>query len=1113
MDKIAWHEHCVLRDDVRQGTLTLAEFAADLYGVRTGDAPNVYRLPDQFFSRTYPTYNLKTLVRDVLHRLSGRGGKPVIRVQVAYGGGKTHALIALLHLAEHGVELKSHPTVQEFMEFSGVDPLPQARVALLPFDKFDVKAGLLVEGPDGKQQQVNTPWGALAYQLAGDKGLAKVAEHEADYIYPAEPLLVELLKTPQANGLSTLILIDETLLYMRNAVNDDPKRLGILQDFFQLLTQAVGKVGRASIVASLITSDTVSNDSTGDQVLNAMEDVFRRVEETVEPVSQEDVSELLRRRLFEFVPSEKTRRAIVNSLIGAMQKLPLRDSQTDRTACDRFLESYPFHPDLLDVFYQKWTQLSKFQRTRGVLRMFATALRAAHGKDPSLFVGPSALLGTDGDLSEAARELVEACEEGNQWTPILTGELQKASEIQEGVPLLKSREIETAVLSTFLHSQPLGQKADLGDLYPLLAHPDIDKVSVEDGLSKWREVSWFLREGKNIWALGTTPNLNSMHARSMGRLTEDRINDDLVKRIGDAKLAQNADDVDVHLLPDSPADISDNPELHFVVVEPEYPAVPGKDVSASLKAFFDRTYRNNVIILAPENSQLTGLRSRIRKILGWDAIESGDEMGLLNPTQQALLRQRKRDDETGIMDSVKSTYSVLIAADEGGKIKAHSLPPGPESPFERVKTFLVSKERLLTTTLAPDLLTPDSFFELWGEEETSKPVQGLYRMFASLPRLPRLLGSGVFVETLQRGVTEGRIVLRFIRPDGSQQTYWRESPSAQDFAEKDLDIVPIEHAELHNLSPELLRPKGLPELWEGDNTSITVGAIRKFFGGDDVPNLASGEILLDAIREAVEAGFLMAHYQNRTYLKETIPDTEFSDDLELFPPLATISGVELSQTTLPDAWEEGTSSVSKLVEALGTSKGIPIPWRLVVDAVNDGVSKALFEITEGSATWPCDADSADKIGLQVSQAPVTIEFTDFTEVMKEPFDGAGQPTLKWIKERLESKKGMSISDDMFRDAVQKAIDHKIITLIDSSTGDFYQIRVKQPSWIGHAESHLTEIGIQDLSGIIGALFEIAPELDFKFRIVITAEGDPPSAEVLEQINEALRKVTDQLKFD
>ncbi len=1109
MDKIAWHEHCVLRDDVRQGTLTLAEFAADLYGVRTGDAPNVYRLPNLFFSRTYPTDNLKRLVRDVFQRLSGHGGKPVIRVQVAYGGGKTHALIALLHLAEHGEELKTHSTVQEFMGFSGVDPLPQARVALLPFDKFDVRAGLSVFSPDGKRRQVKTPWGALAYQLAGDEGLAKIAEHEADYIPPAEPLLVELLKVPQAAGLSTLILIDETLLYMRNAVNDDPRRLGLLEGFFQMLTQAVSRVERAAIVASLITSDVVSNDPTDAQILSVVENIFHRVEETAEPVSREDFSELFRRRLFESVADDETRRVVSDRLAETMQNLPLRDSQRDGNAYDRLLKSYPFHPDLIEIFYQKWTQLSKFQRTRGVLRLLATALRVSDGKDPAAFVGPSALLGAEEELSEAIRELIEACEEGNQWTPILDGELEKARDIQNRLPRLEHREIEAAVLSTFLHSQPPGQKADLTDLYSLLAHPAIDKISLEGGLSEWRKVSWFLKEDESSWSLGTTSNLTRMHVRAMGRLTEDQINDDLVKRTREAKLGQNGDDVSVHALPNSPADIPDNPDLHFVIVGPEYAAVPGDTVPASLKAFFDRTYRNNVIILAPESSRLTGLRHRIRRMLGWSAIESGDEMSLLTGTQQTVLIQRKQNDETGIADSVTSTYSVLIAVDEAGEIKAHPLPPGAEPPFERVKNFLEGEERMLTTALDPDLLTPDSFFELWGEGETAKPVQGLYGMFASLPRLPRLLGQKVFLETLQRGVAEGRIVLRTMRPDGSQHTQWRESPPTKDFSNRDLEIVPIEYAELHNFNPELLCPDRLPNLWQGENVSITVGAIRKFFGGDDIPKLASDEILFSTIRDAVEAGFLMARHQNRAYLEEAIPDAVLKDDLELFRPSARINGSELSQNTLPEAWEGGTSSVGKVMDAFAANQDMPIPWKLVVDAVNDGLSKNLFEIAKGSPAWPCSADGADKIGLQVSQVPVTVNPKDFIAVMQQP----GQSTLGLIKEELESKKGVSIPDDMFRNAVQEAIDQEIITLVDPLTNDLYQIRVNQPSWQRYAESPLTEIEIQDLSGVIGDLIGAAPELDFKFRISITAEGEPPSTEVLEQINEALRKVTDQLKFD
>ena len=143
-----------------------------------------------------------------------------------------------------------------------------------------------------------------------------------------------------------------------------------------------------------------------------------------------------------------------------------------------------------------------------------------------------------------------------------------------------------------------------------------------------------------------------------------------------------------------------------------------------------------------------------------------------------------------------------------------------------MKALLEEDERLLTTTLDPDLLKPDSYLELWSDDDASKPVQGLYGMFASLPRLPKFLSKEVFHETLRRGVVEGKIVLRDVRGDGSQQTYWRESPSDDDLEKKRLEIVPVEHAELHNLRPEVLRPGEIPELWQSENIPITVGGIR-----------------------------------------------------------------------------------------------------------------------------------------------------------------------------------------------------------------------------------------------------------------------------------------------
>ena len=1115
MGNNAWHEHCILRDDVRRGTLELAEFAADLYAVRTGDAPNVYQVPALFFDRTYPTHKLKTLVRNVLRRLSGKDGNPILTLQVAYGGGKTHALIALLHLAEYGTDFQTHPTVQEFMGFSGLDTIPRTRVAILPFDKFDVKNGLSVVSPDGKQKRVKTPWGALAYQLAGDKGLAIVAEHETDYINPAEQPLVDLLKLPQNEGLSTLILLDEALMYTRTAVNADPNRYGILQDFFQALTQAAKKIKNASIVASLITNDIIADDPTGIRVLNMLEKIFRRLEETAEPISPGDVSELLRRRLFEYVPPENTRRTIVDSLTAARQRLSLRGQHTDREAYDKLLKSYPFHPNLIDVFDQKWTQLDKFQGTRGMFRTFALLLREAFGKDPATFVGPNALLSTDTELSDALQELTKACDEGAKWTPILRGELDRARTVQKQLPLLKSREIEAAVLATFLHSQPIGQKAELADLYLLLAHADIDAVSVEKGLAEWRDASWFLKESQSSWALGTTPNLTNMHVRAMARITEDQITENLIKRIRSAALGQNTDKVDVHTLPTSPTDISDTPELRFVIADPKDTAVPGENVSASLAAFFNRTYRNNVIVLAPGNSLLLGLQQRIRRIMGWENIESGDDRNLLVEQQPARLLERKQADETGILDSVISAYNVLIAVDEDGDIKASLLPPGPNSPFERVKKALIDEDRLLATSLDPELLTPDSYFDIWGEDETTKPVQGLYGMFASLPRLPCLLNRQVFVDTLRRGVTEGQVVLRLVRPDGSQNTYWRDaSITNEDIWTKELEIVPIEHAELHDLSAELLVPGKLPELWQGDDVPTTVGAIREFFDQDEVPKLASDNVLSEAIQAAVQNNLLMARHKDKAYFRERIPDAEITDGLELLTPLESISGSEISHKSLPDAWENKTSSVGKIMHVLSVLKGSPIPWQLIVDAINDARDKRLFEFIEGSPLWPCPVDEADKVGLKVSQAPVIIDPKDLIGNDAESAWKSGQPTLALIKETLETKRGISIPDDVFRYAVEQAIKIGIIASEDEFlTNGFYKIRVRKPAWMSHAESYLTEIEIQDLPERVADLADIAPELDFKFRISISAEGEQPSNEVLEKINEALQKVTDKLKFD
>ena len=94
---------CKPRREVLAGELPDAIFAADLWDVISGTAHKDYRDPVRFFTGTHPTENLKLLVKEVSERLAGvSGGTPIFRLETGFGGGKTHSLIAAVHVAARG---------------------------------------------------------------------------------------------------------------------------------------------------------------------------------------------------------------------------------------------------------------------------------------------------------------------------------------------------------------------------------------------------------------------------------------------------------------------------------------------------------------------------------------------------------------------------------------------------------------------------------------------------------------------------------------------------------------------------------------------------------------------------------------------------------------------------------------------------------------------------------------------------------------------------------------------------------------------------------------------------------------------------------------------------
>ena len=274
--------------------------------------------------------------------------------------------------------------------------------------------------------------------------------------------------------------------------------------FFQHLTQAVVKVDRCAMVASLLASDPRKHDDLGNELLRDVSDVFgRQMEEDASPVSKEDVAEVLRRRFFkpESIRDPGVFRPHVTSVVGNIASVDERIGKEQAAAEERFLNSYPFHPDLTEVFYTRWTQLEGFQRTRGILRTFAVALRDAEKWDDSPLIGPNVFLDEpeSADLAEARANSPPA----PAWTrkpeaPGVAadprGELAKAQSIQSESTGLRYREMEQAVIPFSSVRQPIGQKALTPELFVLIGAGRPDQIELEKALHRWTELSWFLDE-------------------------------------------------------------------------------------------------------------------------------------------------------------------------------------------------------------------------------------------------------------------------------------------------------------------------------------------------------------------------------------------------------------------------------------------------------------------------------------------------------------------------------------------------------------------------------------------------------------------------------------------
>lgn len=1101
-----WHQVVELRDDVRTGELSLSAFAADLYEVamEAGERP-IYEDPAEFFALTYPTYNLRELARDVVQRLAGQSAKAIRQLELTYGGGKTHALITLYHLVNAPDALPDLPTVDEFVQHIGQRP-PQARVVVLPFDKLDVEKGMEIRSPAGETRWLKHPWSVLAYQIAGDDGLrllhaeGQPAERESA---PAENLMLELLRIPEERGKPTLILIDEVLMYAREKVGLDPTWRGRLLNFFQYLTQAVGKINHCAVVASLLATDPRKSDQLGKELTQELYNIFRRQsEEGIQPVQKEDVAEVLRRRFFT-PESLQNREAFKPHVVAALKGIRTLDEQTaeaGKAAEDRFLQSYPLHPDLTNTFYTKWTNLEGFQRTRGVLRTFALALREAEQWDTAPLIGANVFLSDpdEAGLSEAARELTSTAEreeyEGRrqEWSAILLGELEKAATIQAHFPMLRHREVERAVFATFLHSQPINQKAYTHDLLVLLGQTRPDRIELEKALHRWTEVSWFLDEDvmdedvttgdkahvqapalPPAWRLGTKPNLTQMHHDAC----ENRVNREMIEQhllqtieqITNLTAGAKGAGARVHMMPDSPADVKDDGEFHYVILPPKAACRADSEsghIAELARRFLTETTTpdrprvndNALVLVAPSVRGLAQARENVRKYLGWEEVRKQlqkQETREQDPIRWEILLSRLGAARKAIPGAVRQAYTIVVTMSERKTVEAFRVKVEDRPLFATIKAD--RRARIQETAINAEALLPGGPYELWAEGETARWLKDLVGAFAENPRLPKMLNRRAILDTLVQGCEEGLFVLR-LRSTGSDdppRTFWRERPGDEWLENPAMEVVLPEAATLSALRPALLAPRALPGLWEEGR--VTMNTLYDYFDGHVVHVQREGyeepvtipaaprEVVDEAVASTVEQGQLWLLSEPASIWQETIPAGLLTPDAELRSPPEPIPPADLLLPSLPQAWTDGGTTALSLLNGLSKQAGKTLPWPRVQEAIDAALKVNFLELAVDSSPWPCELPGAQNVRLRVPS---------------EPPPPPPPP----------------------------------------------------PSGTHVAEADLELYELQDLADVVGELVEATAGYDLAFRIRIALDGSPPE-DMVDAANTVLGEVSEDLKLE
>jgi hypothetical protein len=789
-----WYKVATPRAEVREGrSFNPDEFAIALEQVVGHVAPPDYRYPKQFFDRTCFTRALSDHLGLVLRRVAGQTENTPADLSLItqFGGGKTHALTAIYHLFNSAKISAEHPDVKELLKKNGLSHITPAKVAVFVGNAWDPSEGR------------ETPWLDIAWQLAGAAGVEALGP-KARTTAPGTDRLTRLFDVA---GGRVVLLFDEVLNFFN-------RHRDIGEGFYAFLDNVVramtGTRGSAAVV-SLPRSQTEMTDY-DQQWLDRINKCVHRVSKDLIANDESEIAEVVRRRLFEDLGKETTRRAVAKAYaewcFERRAQLPPEWTAVDTTSTDakareflraRFESAYPFHPATISVFQRKWQSLLHYQRTRGTLAMFAAwiswtareSFRKAR-REPLITLGSAPL-----DVPEFQATLIGQLGEQKLLPAIevdIGGVASHAHALDadtKGSLRDIHRRVGAAVLfeSTGIASD---KAAHLPELRFALGEPELDITSIDNAADALEKRAFFIRKvGTDGYRIGPKATLKKVVADCRASLDDAEVEKTVRSAVrGEFEKGQK---LGIQFFPASGTDVPDTPKLTLVVVEPGTEWEGAGDIRKKLgewtiqRGGSNRLYPAAVVWLVRKPGRT--LQEKAESSLAWRRVETHIASGLLGKeyerSELSEIATHIKDAADNLKDEVWASYRYAIIADPDGAegVKEIDLGAGHASASSSLSERVVAAlkaEGFLNETVGAGYI--DRNWPVALKDSGAWPLKGLRKAFLD-GSLTRLLDPEdvlrrqivAFVEKGDFGLGSG------LRADGSyERLWWKEGIGAEE---------------------------------------------------------------------------------------------------------------------------------------------------------------------------------------------------------------------------------------------------------------------------------------------------------------------------------------------